>query len=149
MFDVVKSCVSHLDRMGRWWEYGVPNTLGIIMKKQLLKIFSSLFLQTNDTVDYFINDSSVVCKKRNGTIVKGFSWPEVEQVEVYKIDLLTYDELALLFKTSTTKFEILESHSAFQFFRDQLHDVFEVDESWYFDAMKVPFKTNHKVLFKI
>ncbi|QDU11064.1 hypothetical protein [Gimesia aquarii] len=114
----------------------------------LAKIFAKLFMRKNDVIDYVVVDSGVFCKKRDGTVVEGFHWSDVDQIEVYKVDLMIYDEVALLFKTENAKHEILEGHSAFQELISELHHYFDVRESWYLDAIEKPFETNWKTLYK-
>ena len=61
----------------------------------------------------------------------GFCWSDVIQIEVYKLDVMIYDEVALQFNTTSGRYEILEGHTAFQGLLDQLQEQFEIPVSWY------------------
>ena len=102
-----------------------------------------------DIINFHLSQSGIDFETRGGDKHKGFLWSQVSKIETYKIDLITYDEVALAFTTDIGVFQILEGHSAFVELTHKLSTYFDtVDPSWYFEVMQNAFETNHKVLFE-
>ena len=118
-----------------------------VFKRKTRKIKDSMSLDEDDIINFFLEDDGISFENRAGKKSAGFRWSQVQSIETYKIDLLTYDEAALKFKTDIGEFEILEGHSAFSDLAAGLHEIFEVDQEWYFEVTETAFKENRRVLY--
>lgn len=80
---------------------------------------------------------------------KKVAWLEVERLEVYKIDLLTFDEVCLDIVLSTTVIRITEKTDGWNTFIQKLQAQFPgIEKDWYSKIIQPPFQTNHSVLYK-
>ncbi|QDV19206.1 hypothetical protein Pan153_38710 [Gimesia panareensis] len=124
------------------------------MTSRLVQFFAKLFSRQRDDARNLyesaclIDDAGLDFRMRDGLLVPGFYWSEVTRIETYKLDLLTYDEVALLFTTADGCFEILESQTGFKDCFAQLEQQFGLSPEWYFQVMEHAFETNHRVLYQ-
>jgi hypothetical protein len=124
------------------------------MTSRVVQFCAKLFSwQRDDAGNLFesaclIGETGLDFQRADGTVVPGFRWSEVTRIETYKLDLLTYDEVALLFTTADGCFEILESQTGFKDSFAQLEQQFGLSSEWYFQVMEHAFVTNHRVLYQ-
>lgn len=118
------------------------------MKQWFSQILSKLLPAKQNRIDYFIGNSGLDCLQPDGTTVPSFDWADVVKIEVCKLDLLTYDEVAVLFTTTKGLYEVREEHSAFQELFSLLKEQFDIPIDWYFEVIQNPFELNHRVLYE-
>ncbi len=107
-----------------------------------------LVMRDSDLIDFMVTEDGIRSIRRDGEDGPSWTWSEVNKIEAYKIDLMTYDEMAVRFDTTKGRFNILEGHSVFPQLAVLLPRHLGVSESWYFDLMHPPFAENRAVLYE-
>ena len=103
--------------------------------------------QDSDPIQFETTEDGIQSTRRDGKLGVFWAWSDIEKIEAYKIDLYTYDEMAMRFETTAGAFEVLEGHSAFVDLITLVVDKFGAPESWYMDVMQPAFEENRTILY--
>lgn len=78
-----------------------------------------------------------------------FAWRDVEQIETFKRDLLTIDQICLAFCVSGIRYEFWEEDAGFDLLAKLMEEKFpSIPEGWYGQVMQPAFATNQRTLWK-
>jgi len=78
-----------------------------------------------------------------------FLWQDIEEIQTFKRDLITYDVICLSFRVASIWYEFWESDAGFQQLAKLMQAKFlSIPVDWYDDAMQPPFATNQRTLWQ-
>lgn len=76
------------------------------------------------------------------------NWKDVDQIEAYKLDLITTDCVCLLFKVGDEEVQLSEEWEGFHALFGPLNDNFPgIGDDWYENVVQPPFEANRIILF--
>lgn len=125
------------------------------------KIFSkkenihSAFLNGDTPYEEQINDKGCFIYSEEGfeyqfgDFNKKLKWDDITELNVYKRDMMTTDEVRMEIVYGDFYFEISEEYRGWVYFTDKLKKVFpEISDSWLNDVSFPAFETNFKTIYK-
>jgi hypothetical protein len=113
-----------------------------------LERFVSRLRREPVTVTIGADDERVVAAISNREHPISFSWRDVEEIETYKRDLFSSDEIYLSFGVTDAWYEFSESDAGFQQLAELMQAKFpSIPECWYGEVMQPPFATNQRTLW--
>ena len=75
-------------------------------------------------------------------------WSEIEKIEAYKEDLMTYDMLCLNIDLKESIILITEETEGYEYFIKELEKQFpSIEKGWDWKIIQSPFVRNHTVIF--
>jgi len=81
--------------------------------------------------------------------VRNVSWKEIQAINAYKDDLITYDVICLDFVLIDSVIKITEEIEGWSDLTEKVNNIFPViDKEWYNNIMLPAFETNFTTLFK-
>ena len=117
--------------------------------RTFLEKFASKLRREPVTFTVRADDGGVVGTMSNREHPVSFSWREVEEIQTFKRDLFSYDEICLSFRVSDVWYEFWESDAGFQQLAELMQAKFpSIPEGWYGEVMQPPFATNQRTLWK-
>ena len=76
------------------------------------------------------------------------NWKDVDQIETYKLDLITTDCVCLLFRIGDEEVQLSEEWEGFHTLFGPLNDNFpSIGDDWYANVVQPPFEAKRTVLF--
>ena len=114
-----------------------------------LEKLTSRLRRTPVSVTIHADEERIVIARSNREECLSFAWHEVDEVETFKRDLLTTDDIRLAFLVSGVWYEVSEGDAGFMPLAELMRAKLpSIDEDWYFEVMQPPFATNQRTLWK-
>ena len=111
--------------------------------------FASRLRREPVTVAIAADDEGVVATMSIRERPVSFSWLDVEEIQTFKRDLFSFDEICLSFCVSDLWYEFWESDVGFPRLAELMQAKFpSIPEGWYGEVMQPPFATNQRTLWK-
>ncbi len=99
----------------------------------------------NNRID--VRDEGFTIALKSGT--KKVLWEDIQEINAYKDDLMTYDMICLDIVLKDSVVKITEEVGGWSEFTEELNKVFpSIDKEWYVNIMLPAFATNFTTLFK-
>src|SRR5262245_35736834 len=93
--------------------------------------------------------AGVACIRLDGTRLHSFCWDDVAEIQTFKLDCLTYDDIRLPFRFAVCWHEFSEDCHGFMEMAETMRQRFpSIAADWYFKVMQPPFATNQRELWK-
>jgi hypothetical protein len=94
-----------------------------------------------------IRDDGFTVALKSGA--KDILWKDIQEINAYKDDLMTYDVICLDIILTDSVVKITEEVEGWSDFTEKLNKVFPaIDKEWYINIMLPAFETNFITLFK-
>jgi hypothetical protein len=94
-----------------------------------------------------VNDNGFSIQLTDKT--KAVNWTEIQQIEAYKVNLITTDEICIEVELQESILTITEETNGWNEFIEKILIVFpEIDKNWWSKVAHPPFQTNHLILYK-
>lgn len=82
-------------------------------------------------------------------IPKFYKWTEVEEIIVYKVDLIAEDLICIELFFKDKKLLFNEDSQGWDEFLDRMHHYFpQINQNWQFDVVKPAFARNEMTIFR-
>jgi hypothetical protein len=114
-----------------------------------LEKFVSRLRREPVTVTIGADDAGVVGALSNHEHPISFSWRDVEEIQTFKRDLFSIDQICLSFCVSGLWYEFWESDAGFERLAELMQTKFpSIPEGWFGEVAQPPFATNQRTLWK-
>ena len=95
------------------------------------------------------DDERVTIERSDREEPLSFCWRDVEEIQTFKLDLLTTDDIRLAFRVPDGWYELSEDHTGFMEVAEAMRAKFpSIPEDWYQEVMHPAFATNQRTLWK-
>lgn len=125
------------------------NKLSLISKPDLEWNYSSgksIEEQREDPVAFQYNDEGFTFTR--GAFIKTLKWNDITALNVYKIDLVTIDEIRMEIVFGDKSFEISEEIPGWYQFISRTKEIFpSIPKTWDIEIIQPPFGTNYTTIY--